>query len=232
MKRLYWCDTTELMECTPDVFEVKLSQYMLSAYRTAKINQYQTMADRARCLGAGVLLREALREYLKDTPAFSSETNWAKLCEETTNQETNRPYLVAYPGFHYSISHSGKYVICAVSDMPIGADIQEYKEISVSVIDRVLCADEKEIYERIPSAAEKQRTFFEIWSAHESYVKMTGEGMKGLRTVCYQMDCNTICSLTGERLAYIEVLNFLVDYAICICDRHGIKIDNIIHIYL
>lgn len=35
-----------------------------------------------------------------------------------------KPYFPARPAFHYSISHSGEWVVCAVGAVPLGVDIQ------------------------------------------------------------------------------------------------------------
>lgn len=42
-----------------------------------------------------------------------------------TYTEHGKPYLPDYSDVHFNISHSEKYVVCAVSDKPVGVDIQK-----------------------------------------------------------------------------------------------------------
>ena len=50
-----------------------------------------------------------------------------------TYTEHGKPYLSDYSDVHFNISHSGEYVVCSVSDKPVGVDIQKiskYRETS------------------------------------------------------------------------------------------------------
>lgn len=72
---------------------------------------------------------------------------------------------------HLSVSHSGGFVAMAWSDDPVGVDIQEHRPMG-------------DIAKMVLSDVERQhgpfddRTLLSIWTAKESYVKMTGEGMR------------------------------------------------------
>jgi len=45
-----------------------------------------------------------------------------------------KPCLEEYPDFHFNISHSRDYVLCAVDDKPIGIDVEEVKHIDYEEI--------------------------------------------------------------------------------------------------
>lgn len=86
-----------------------------------------------------------------------------------------KPYLPAHPNVQYNISHSGCYVVCAVSGAPVGIDIQEKRIIALDKLGRkVFSADE---YREFLKSEEKQDVFFRQWVKIESYLKWTGDGM-------------------------------------------------------
>ena len=70
-----------------------------------------------------------------------------------------KPYFPARPEFHYSISHSGEWVVCAVGAVPLGVDIQ---------VERPVRLEEQE---RFPA-------FFDVWCLKEAYSKAIGLGLK------------------------------------------------------
>lgn len=85
-----------------------------------------------------------------------------------------KPYLTHYPNIHFNISHCIKGCVCAVSDAPIGVDIQEVRPYLADIAERVCSVNE---LKRIEKANDKAIEFTRIWTMKESYVKMTGEGI-------------------------------------------------------
>ena len=67
-----------------------------------------------------------------------------------------KPYLVN-KAFYFNVSHSGEYVVCAVSDEEVGIDI-EYKNASRIFNDSI-------------DATKK-------WTMYESYIKLLGDNVK------------------------------------------------------
>lgn len=85
-----------------------------------------------------------------------------------------KPYLSDYPNVHFNISHSGKYVACAVSDKPIGIDIQKICECDFDVAKRV--CNEKEL-KQIENSEDKASEFTKLWTQKEAVLKMIGTGI-------------------------------------------------------
>lgn len=93
--------------------------------------------------------------------------------------EHGKPYIVEHPEIEYNISHSGCYVVCAVSAVPVGIDIQEKRVIALDKLGRKVFSPEE--YREFLKSEEKQEIFFRQWARIESYLKWTGEGIsKGL----------------------------------------------------
>ena len=74
-----------------------------------------------------------------------------------------------------TLSHSGKMVLCAISDREIGADI-EYNdpEIDLNIAKNFFFNRE---YESIMNSEKPRDEFFKYWVLKESYMKYTGLGM-------------------------------------------------------
>lgn len=88
--------------------------------------------------------------------------------------EYGKPYLSDYSDAHFNISHSGIYVACAVSDMPIGIDIQKICEYNFDVARRICNAKE---LKQIENSEDKASEFTKLWTQKEAVLKMVGTGI-------------------------------------------------------
>ena len=88
--------------------------------------------------------------------------------------EHKKPYLMDYPEAHFNISHSGEYVALAVSDKPVGVDIQKNKEYNYDVAKRV--CNEKELKD-LEDCIDKASEFIKLWTQKEAVLKMNGCGI-------------------------------------------------------
>ena len=94
--------------------------------------------------------------------------------------ERGKPYFANIPSIHFSVSHSGEIFACAFSDEPIGVDVQEYKnrpdeaERCRKIAARFFHRDEIDALD-----ADTVSAFYNIWTAKEAYVKLTGQGIDG-----------------------------------------------------
>ena len=94
--------------------------------------------------------------------------------------ERGKPYFPNYPSVLFSVSHSGGIFACAFSGEPVGVDIQEYKnrpdeaERCRKIAARFFHRDEIDALD-----ADTVSAFYNIWTAKEAYVKLTGQGIDG-----------------------------------------------------
>lgn len=117
---------------------------------------------------------------------------------------------------YFNISHSFERVVCAVSDKPVGVDIEKIRPFSRGVINRFFNDSESEYVERAKSEDEARKRFYELWTLKESYVKMTGEGLKGLKKISLTIKNGSVSSDTGCRF----ILNYKAEgYVIAVCNR-------------
>jgi phosphopantetheinyl transferase len=91
-----------------------------------------------------------------------------------------KPYFIgAFSQLFFSLSHSGGYVLCAVSDREIGADIQRFEAKDWKDLgNRFFLDTERRAWKALP--ADRQEAFFyRLWARKEAYGKLTGEGLGG-----------------------------------------------------
>ena len=92
----------------------------------------------------------------------------AKLTEpfEILKTENGKPYIEGNP-VHFSISHSGNMGIIAISDKPVGIDIEVYSDcMRYSVLERFSEREQAEIADGCD--------FLRHWTVREAFVKLYG----------------------------------------------------------
>lgn len=89
-------------------------------------------------------------------------------------QKNGKPEILQAENFHFNISHSGEYVLLAVSSLPIGADIEQIRNHLPKGLHRILSKEEEKMLKCLPEQ-EKLSFFFQLWTRKESYVKCLGE---------------------------------------------------------
>ncbi len=156
MVQVYVADITNL----PDITEQSEVFQQLPVWRQQKIRYLQQPQSRKQSVGAGLLLHKVLARY-----GISSQ--------EVYLGEQGKPEV---KGLHFNLSHSGDLVVCAVGDKLVGCDVELQREVPRSLAERFFCEREKEYLSRFIGEGYMQE-FFRLWTAKESYVKMTGEGM-------------------------------------------------------
>lgn len=138
-----------------------------------------------------------------------------------------KPYILHVP-WHYNLSHSGDYAALAISDAPVGIDIQQMRPYRDSLVKRFFSDEEAAAYEKLvcaetrdqgtpggPNAVEVRRgdtagaaLFYTLWCRKEAYGKLLGTGLteKVLK-----------CNMLGDIHARLYESRELSGYRICVC---------------
>lgn len=156
---------------------------LADAQRKVRTQRYLRYEDKVRCVAAGALLRYAVKHCLGvDNFGINTDAN-------------GKPYVVGAPGFHFNLSHSGKWVVIAYGDTPVGIDVEEINS----------GADTQSIAKRFFSPDEQthvlgcKERFYEIWTAKESYIKYVGKGLQ------MGLDSFSVLSLKDVRFSPIDL---------------------------
>lgn len=134
------------------------------------------------------------------------------ICEESiliSATANGKPYTDD-AALELNISHSGDYVLCAVSHNPIGVDIERIRPIEDNLL-RFVCTDEELSFVTDSTAPEKEQLhrFFRVWTEKEAYFKYRGTGITELKGI----------SIFDEALAAYTTTFFEGDYAVSIFEK-------------
>ncbi|ELR69496.1 4'-phosphopantetheinyl transferase [Fulvivirga imtechensis AK7] len=151
-----------------DVFNHHLIK--LSLPEQEKILRYLRWQDAHASLAGKILLLEAFKQA--GFPDIS--------LKEMYRDDYGKPCLANTPAFN--ISHSGKHVVCAVSneDVP-GVDIEEVRPIGFEDFSSYFTTLE---WNAINHSSDPLEAFYQHWCAKEAFIKRDGRGLSNdLRTI-------------------------------------------------
>ena len=86
--------------------------------------------------------------------------------------EHGAPYLAVGP--YFSISHCKQGIVVAVSETPIGIDIEAIRPLNEGLLQKAMNPQEQA---QIAAAANPEQEFIRLWTRKEAYVKMLGTGI-------------------------------------------------------
>ena len=117
----------------------------LSAYRLEKLSSCRSAERRRQGIGAELLLILALRAAsagLQPPLAIAA-------------QPEGKPYLMD-SDYHFSLSHSGSFAACALSDAPVGIDLERRVRMRDALLLRSFSPEEQALYEEACEIFDKE----------------------------------------------------------------------------
>lgn len=148
----------------PGALDEALSQ--LSHYRREKVAPYRFERGKWLSAGAGLLLDNMLMEHgLRERDM------------EYATGDHGKPLLRNHPELHFSLSHSGTLVACALGDEPMGVDVQTIVKLRRGLVEYTMSEAEIKRLDAMASIDEQELFFTQLWTLKESYVKATGRGL-------------------------------------------------------
>lgn len=185
-----------ILNCTEFTDIVFSLENRISEERQKRSRCLRKESDRLLCIGAEICLAYSL--------ALPLPLKYDTL-------KNGKPFIKGQR--HFSISHSGDYVICAVSDEPLGADIEKISRMSPALSKKIFSPVELE-KSRTLDGSELQKYLCRVWTQKESFVKLTGEGLRqNLRTICTEEPPTE----KEQNSPYFFTQSFGEDYLISVC---------------
>ncbi|MBR4720559.1 MAG: 4'-phosphopantetheinyl transferase superfamily protein [Clostridia bacterium] len=130
---------------------------LLSEDKKEKTERLKNPDDKKRSVCGEILAKRAIAEILgkrAEDLIFETKKSGKPFCKNADVE--------------FSISHSGDYSVCAVSDKPIGIDIQKIVPYNEKIAKRVCSEEELAIIE---TSGDKSREFIKIWTKKEAALK-------------------------------------------------------------
>ena len=145
-----------------NIWDFNLQQALetVSEQRREQALRYRHERDQRLCIAAYRLLQRALQQQYGITrlPQFIYD-------------KSGKPSLEGLPSICFSLSHCSEAAACAVSDHPVGIDIETLEHYSEEVAARVM--NETEMHQILSSPA-PAIAFTRLWTMKESLYKLTG----------------------------------------------------------
>jgi len=178
----------------------------VSEQKRKQIQRYKMIKDAKRSLLGELLIRKVVIDTYhcsNDSITFSFN-------------QYGKPFISNIPNFHFNLSHSGNWVVCAVSTKAIGVDIEEIKEVNYEVAE--YCFSKKENSELLNVEEDKRPGyFFMIWTLKESYLKAQGIGIiEDLKSINFEEENNNFITRQKEELFY-KLYEIDSRYSLAVC---------------
>lgn len=178
----------------------------------------ETICGRLLLLYGLFRLKEGQELFLADTLTEA----YQKLKKQLVYGTHGKPALSDSFSPHFNISHSGKYAVCALSEVPCGIDIQEKKELrNHRIFEKILSEKEQD---EVLFSTDQAAAFYKYWARKESFLKLTGQGitvdLRGISKPVWQEDftlkevyagcisADTECQVTYEHILPFDLLKF------------------------
>lgn len=144
--------------------------------RRIRTDDFRQEADRMRSVAGDHLARMGIAAHCGLDPA---QIRFART-------EKGKPYVLGVE-VHFNLSHSGDFVVCAVSDRPVGIDVEQIRIVRQKLAEKVCCPEELEYLRDAPGWQDPVtgwalRRFFRIWASKEAYFKWAGTGITDLKS--------------------------------------------------
>ena len=173
-----------------DVSALDITEKMQSYFSESRLEKLRKSKNKKTCAGVEALLCYSVF----GKPSYYYGKN-------------GKPYFNNGEQF-FSLSHSGCFVACAISDKPVGVDIQQVRAYRPATAERILNESENLI---LQNSTDKEKTFCYLWAKKEAVAKKRGGGigeiLKGIHTDAQALELEDYCLVVcGEGEAeFIEV---------------------------
>lgn len=139
--------------------------FELPEYRLEKINNFKFQKDKLLSAGAWILLKHSLKKFDVNIDDYAVEF-----------EKYDKPYLKKCP-LKFNLSHSGRVVMCAISNNSIGCDVEIINDYDHKLTNYCMNTDEINNLVIDDNLAVKSMNFYTLWTIKESIMKCLGSGL-------------------------------------------------------
>lgn len=154
------------LKTTDDARILTRWEALLTPAEQQRATKFRQRADQHRFTFGRALVRLIISQITNQTPQHVAiEQGYA-----------GKPFLPDLPSFHFSVSHTGEWVLLAVGTVPVGVDVEfiNRRFLFDDLIPTVLTATEQHAMD---DSHDPHLFFYECWTRKEAFVKATGKGM-------------------------------------------------------
>ncbi len=121
-----------------------------------------------------------------------------------------KPYLLCHD-VHFSVSHSADYIIIAICDTPVGADIELIKDRDYLRFAKRWFSPEEIANVEVAQA----EAFYMLWTAKEAYTKLRG----------YNLNTRVTMEHIKSENINIRYYDLIDNHLVCVVSEGNVKVD-------
>ena len=148
------------------------------------------------------------------SPALGSAEAWSMLAYSLNRdlgialpkveiQPGGRPWFAEMPNLHFSLSHTKGAALAAISQFPVGVDVESIRQVHDTTSRRLLEAPHGDL------------ELFDLWTLRESWFKLTGKG--DLRSIPISRENGRITLPEGPEEVFCRLYTDIPGCAAAIC---------------
>lgn len=139
----------------------RVDENIFSNYRIKKTHKIKNTNSLRQSIGAELVLIYAVKKCFNIDPPVDYRAD-----------DRGKTYFNNIDAF-FSLSHSGRYVACVISENEVGVDIQKKREPNMKLAERFFTKSEYESVKKDPIDK-----FNRIWTRKEAVSKAVGDGLQ------------------------------------------------------
>ena len=178
---------------------------LVSLQRREQALRYQHTFGQFACLQSYLMLCQLLAEWGR-THSFNLSPLTFHLSPTFLYNDYGAPYIEGGP--YFSISHCKTAIAVAVSENPIGIDIEGIRTFKPELMRKTMSPAEQQ---RISSSATPEVEFIRLWTQKEALLKLQGTGIIS--------DLHHVLDHTLD-LSWTEISHLSPDYICTICSMN------------
>lgn len=144
-------------------FDLDAALSEISEQRREQAVKFKHELGQRLCVLAYQLLKQGLHE------AYGIEGN-----PQFEYNEHGKPAIVGHPDIFFNLSHCKEAVLCAISDQPVGVDVESVRSFNESLVHYTMNEDE---IREIETAEDRAVAFIRLWTMKEAALKLEGTGI-------------------------------------------------------
>ena len=178
-------------------FDLDAALGKISEQRREQAVKFKHELGQRLCVLAYQLLKQGLIEVygIEENPVF--EYN-----------EHGKPSIIGHPEICFNLSHCKEAAICAISDQPVGADVESVRSFNESLVRYTMNEDE---IRQIESSEDQAVAFIRLWTMKESAMKLIGTGISNdMKHVLQQEGLNFETFVDAQSRFVYSICRFIV----------------------
>jgi 4'-phosphopantetheinyl transferase len=178
-------------------FDLDAALAEISEQRREQAVKFKHELGQRLCVLAYQLLKQGLSEVygIEENPVF--EYN-----------EHGKPSIIGHPEICFNLSHCKEAAICAISDQPVGVDVESVRSFNESLVRYTMNEDE---IRQIESSEDQAVAFIRLWTMKESAMKLIGTGISNdMKHVLQQEGLNFETFVDAQSRFIYSICRFIV----------------------